>query len=165
MPVRNNYSSQEWETLVELPYLAAAAVVELSESGTPGKIKEVFSIYPGVNESARRFPNNVLIQAILSYDEQQEKKEKKAKKKQIHPSERQGVGAYVLKKCHEVSSVLEQKCSAREASEYRQWLILCAEHVAKAARVGGFFGVGGRDLDEHETQFLSELRNVLGVKE
>lgn len=158
MTARIDYTSQEWETLDDLPYLMGAAIIVVSHSGALGKIKEAFSIISAASEPAKQFPDNMLIQELLSLHIESQGMEEKHR---IQGKEE--VVSFVLEKCHEAMKILEQKSTQQETEEYKRWLWLAAEHVAKAASSGGFLGVGARLIDDDEAAFLETLRETLGL--
>ena len=59
--------------------------------------------------------------------------------------------------------MLEQKSTQQEIEEYKRWLWLAAEHVAKVAKSGGFLGIGAKLIDDDEAAFLETLRETLGL--
>src|ERR1041385_2837078 len=122
MSARIDYTDKEWETLDELPYLVGAAMITVSHSGVAGKIKEAFSIISAASDPAKQFPENMLIQELLSLHlEDQERIEIKhgvQGKEEVVP--------FVLDRCRDAMSILEQKSTAHETEEYKRWLWLAA---------------------------------------
>ena len=52
---------------------------------------------------------------------------------------------------------------ADESTQYRQWVYDAARATAAATKSGGFLGIGAEDISESEEEFLSQLRNALGL--
>ena len=161
MTARIDYTVKEWEILDELPYLMGAAMIAVSRSGVAGKIKEAFSIISAASEPAKQFPDNLLIQELLSLHIEIENQERIEVKHGVQGKEE--VVPFVLDRCRAAMSILEQKSTAQEAEEYKRWLWLAAEHVAKAAKSGSILGIGGKLIDDDEAAFLETLRETLGL--
>lgn len=160
MTGQTDYTEHEWELLKGLPFIAASGVIAASKSRAIGKVKEAFAIAPGTLEAARQFPDNQLIQELLSKSKEEAKGEHQHEKS--HVDDRVQVAEYVLAQCREAVAILESKSSAEEAAEYKRWVVASAEHVARASKSGGFLGLGGKLIDEQEAQFLQTLQETLG---
>lgn len=180
MTTRTDYTTKEWETLHELPYLVGTGIATVSQSGIIGKIREAISILPAISKSAQQVPGNTLIQELLaSYIESQVEKAKKVaepinqvaeKLKEHRTKEKYGpelgkeeIVPLVLQKSREAMSILEQKSTREETEAYKRWLLLAAEHVAKVSRSGGFLLIGSKLIDDNEAAFLKTLRETLGL--
>ncbi|HZR39268.1 MAG TPA: hypothetical protein VFB12_04085 [Ktedonobacteraceae bacterium] len=162
MTTQTDYTPQEWEQLKDLPYLAAAGVVGSSHRGAIKKIKEAFSIISSARNSAKQFPNNELIQSLSSeHNIQHDSKDHES----TTLDNNEEITAYALEQCREVISILESKSTPEEATEYKRWIVLSAEHVANAAKSGGFLGLGPKHIDADEARFLQNLKETLGLQE
>ena len=67
MSTKTDFTPEEWETLRNAPYLAAAAVMVAGRSGILGSIKEALVTAQTFYESASR--ESPLIQALSAQDE------------------------------------------------------------------------------------------------
>ena len=62
-----------------------------------------------------------------------------------------------------VNTLLNEKVDAADAGEYRAWVMSVATEVAKAAKEGGFLGIGGEEVSEGETETMAEIASALGA--
>jgi hypothetical protein len=161
MSTRTDYSPREWNLLKDLPYLVAAAIISTSLSGGYGKMREAFSIMPAVRRTARQFPDNTLIQEL------REVKSDKSWQSDgvVENLGRERIGPFVLEKCREALSVLEEKSTPDEIEQYKLWLLLVAKYVANAAKSGGFLGLGSLFVDKGEAQWIQQLTSTLGIEQ
>ena len=51
----------------------------------------------------------------------------------------------------------------QEAAQFKQWLYGVGDAVAKAAKEGDFFGIGGKQVSAAEATVLVEIKAVLGL--
>ena len=65
--------------------------------------------------------------------------------------------------CRNIAELLHSKASEQEADEYKQWAMIVAENVAKAAKEGGFLGFGGEQISAEEKELFRQLGAALGV--
>jgi hypothetical protein len=63
----------------------------------------------------------------------------------------------------EVARILDAKASPEEAREYKEWAMQIAESVAKAAKEGGFLGIGGTRVSEGEKEAFAQIADALGT--
>jgi hypothetical protein len=59
-----------------------------------------------------------------------------------------------------VAEVVDAKAPA-DASAFKTWLRHISQHVAEAAKEGGFLGIGGVAVSEAEKATLAEISNAL----
>ena len=70
----------------------------------------------------------------------------------------------LLDDSREIASLLAQKANAAEAGEYKAWMMSVAESVARAAKEGGFLGMGGERVSAGEIALFTELASTLGAE-
>jgi len=72
--------------------------------------------------------------------------------------------AEIKTKCIEtlrqVAEVVDAKAPA-DAAAFKTWLRQISQHVAEAAKEGGFLGIGGVTVSEAEKATLAEISNAL----
>ncbi len=71
--------------------------------------------------------------------------------------------AQLLEDSRAVASILEEKATADEANEYKEWAMGIAENVANAAKEGGFLGIGGTRVSDGEIEAFAEIAHALGT--
>jgi hypothetical protein len=69
----------------------------------------------------------------------------------------------LIEDCKAVAALLTEKASPQEATEYKEWAMSVAENVAKAAKEGGFLGIGGERISAGEKEIFAEIGQALGA--
>jgi len=171
MSIDTRLTEEEQFILTNTPYIVGAAMVFSGGSGL-GTIKELYSNAKAFLEGAKKFPDNEIIAGILPNMEDwkevreqskkfQEKSKAIFKEKGINsPEEMQ---KYALEEVAKVSKLLEEKATAQEMKEYKEWMLSIAESVAKAAKEGGFLGFGGERISGGEKEFYAKIASELGM--
>jgi hypothetical protein len=57
-------------------------------------------------------------------------------------------------------AILEQVATDEELREYKRFVFSVADTVARAHREGGFLGIGGTEVSEHEQAALDEIAAI-----
>ena len=167
-----SYTENELNLLASFPQMIGAAMAFAGgSSGLFGTGKEMFVSAQAVLAGVKDYPNNELIQAVLSnlQGDRSDAMEKMKKLREWAMARMKEKGIYekmrqqALEDCRTVADLLSLKSSSQEATEYKQWAMSVAEKVAMATTEGGFFGFGGERLSVNEKQLLGEIESVLGV--
>jgi hypothetical protein len=158
MSNRADYTSEEWKELLLAPVQTGIALMVSEKSGFFGTAQEALALYKSTNESAaKQYPNNALIQDLLSSESKEENKhifqkvgmyiKDKAARQQVKPE--------AMQICDDVARILAQKASPNEAEEYKRWLLDVSEGVAKAATEEG------KQISPAEAATMKEFDNAL----
>ena len=162
MLTKNDFSSTEWQTLRDAPYLIGLATLVAGSSGL-GSVRESMAIARGIIEG--QSSDVALVRDLTNHTEMQE----------AQSSMRDRLGgldanvskdrlkSLALERAAAAISVIDAK-GREEGSAVRQWLYSIAERVAKAAKEGGFLGFGGTQVSEDEQTFLKDLRAALQIQ-
>ena len=143
-----------------------------AESSGLATIKELMASAKAYMSGIKTYPDNEIIQGILpNLDNREEAltqakdfREKAAtrlKEKQIDNEAK--IRQLLLDDTREINRLLNEKATATETDEYKEWALSVAESVARAAKEGGFLGFGGEQISAGEKALFSELAQVLGV--
>ena len=60
-------------------------------------------------------------------------------------------------------AAVDATATPQEAAQFKQWLYGVGDAVAKAAKEGDFFGIGGKQVSAAEAAVLGEIKAVLGL--
>ena len=60
-------------------------------------------------------------------------------------------------------AALDATATPQEAAQLKQWLYGVGDAVAKAAKEGDFFGIGGKQVSDAEAAVLVEIKTALGL--
>lgn len=164
MTKKTDYTSDEWQLLIDVPTLAGLAVMVAGKSGL-GTMKEAVAVTQGTLSSGDAHPNVELLQAII---EARMKGGEKSTAELLTDNPYQGLGRQkfveaAAEKCTAASELLGRKAPAEEAVAFKAWVVSIAEKVAKAAREGGFLGFGGTQVSEEEVATIDRIKASLSV--
>ena len=164
MTDRTQFSDEEWLLLLDIPPLVGSAVMVAGKSGL-GTIKEAYALANSVLAGKQGYPGNPLIKALI--DARTEEGER-SQVETIAGNPYRGLGPdelleVVLAKCEDVQSLLAAKIDAREAAEFYRWALDVGQHVAEAAKEGGFLGIGGERVSAEERDVLQRVRQAFGL--
>jgi hypothetical protein len=164
MTKKTDYTSDEWQLLIDAPTLAGLAVMVAGKSGL-GTMKEAVAVTQGTLSSGDAHPNVELVQAII---EARTKGGEKSSAETMTNNPYQGLGRekfveVAAEKCTAASELLGRKATAEEALAFKAWVLSIADRVAKAAREGGFLGVGGTQVSEEEVATVDRIKASLSA--
>ena len=161
MSTKTDFTPEEWETLRNAPYLAAAAVMVAGRSGIFGSIKEAFVTAQTFYESVSS--ESPLIKALSAQDEVKLSQEFVSNQVSFREADQapEKLRSLAVEKCQAAVGLLTQKGGAGEAESYKRWVMDIAEKVANAAKEGAFFGLGGERVSDAEKVVLTDLAAAL----
>ncbi len=166
-----NLTDDEKLTLTTLPSLIGSAVAFSSKNGAVGTVKEMMANAKAAAAGRNTFPDNELIQSILPNMEDAGAALEKAKAMQAAQVEKmkaagiesaEDMREYVLSQAGAARELLASKIDGAEAAQYKEWVMGVADAVAKAAKEGGFLGIGGEQVTEAETDTIAAIKTELG---
>lgn len=146
--------------LLLAPVQSGMAVLLSSSSGLIGTAKEAMALHNATNKRvAQQYPNNSLIQALLSSDNSQEEKHvlQKVKAYISDSKARQQVKPEAVLTCRNVALLLSQKVPPQEAEGYKQWVMDVSTKVASAS------SENGHAINDAERMTLKEIADALGT--
>ena len=163
MSSKTDFTPEEWETLRNAPYLAAAAVMVAGRSGILGSIKEALVIAQTFYESASS--ESPLIKALSAQDEVKLSQEFVSNQIALREADQapEKLRSLAVEQCQAAIALLNQKGGAGEVESYKRWVMDIAEKVANAAKEGAFFGLGGERVSDAEKVVLTDLAAALQV--
>ena len=164
MTTKADYSTDEWQLLLDAPTLAGLAVMMAAKSGL-GTMKEAASLTQSILGGGKEHPNVPLIQAIV---EARVKGGDRSSAETFTDNPYQGLGiekflTVIAEKCRAASEVVTRKGTPEEAAAFRTWVLSIADNVAKAAREGGFLGFGGTQVSAEEVAAIDRIKAALAA--
>lgn len=168
MSERQEYSDEEWATLIGAPIAVIAAVIGSSPSGPIGISQEVAAAVRAFEEAAETRRSNPLIAAMLLTlrDRFYAYTGKSADDPAVEQVDIFALGrdpARAVAACRDAAALLARKAPPDIAAEVRAWLMDLGDQVASAAIKGGFMGLGGERVNERERAILAEIAAALGA--
>jgi hypothetical protein len=171
MSLDTRFSEEELLLLTSTPSLIGSAMAFAEGSGL-GTIKELFANAKTFIGGAKVFPENEIIVGILPNLEDRKEAMANAKKFREKSMERlkekgidshEKLNAQLISDCEAVTALLTEKATPQEATEYKEWAMSVAENVAKAAKEGGFLGIGGERISSGEKEIFAKISQALGT--
>ena len=160
MGIRDNFTPEEWKSLLKAPMLVSYAIAGAAPSGEEGFIQEMSAVADAIIEGGEQAAQASLLEAVVADIVAN------AGDEQRGPTEKISVGETkdrALANCRSVAALLQTKASPEEADAYKRWLIAVAQKVAAAAKEGGIFGFGGKQVSESEAATINEIAVALGA--
>ncbi len=156
MSDKTSFSVEEWNTLTQLPHFIGLAVAGVSPSGISGVLSEAMTVTKTlISQKA----TTGLLGAIATDATSQDTA--KSLMGQIS-------GLAGKTKDHALAEIPKAiaalaKATPEEAKSYKDMLAAIAQHVAEAAKEGGFLGMGGEQVSQSEKTAVSEINTALGL--
>ena len=171
MSFKERFTEEEQLLLSSTPVMIGSAMA-FSESSGLATVKELFASTKTYMGGLKAYPQNEIIQGVLPNLEDRKEAMAQAKEfrakatdriKEKHIDSQEKMRQLLLTDVQEINKILEQKATPEEASEYKEWNMLVAENVAKAAKEGGFLGFGGERISAGEKALFAELAQAFNT--
>ena len=163
MSRKSDYTSDEWQLLLDVPPAVGTAVMYAGRSGA-GSLKEAMALATGILGARDGYEGNELVEALVAArindGEKSPIETLDSPYRGLPPEE---IASDAVAKCKSVIDVLNAKASPSEAEGYIEWAVSLGEKVARAAKEGGFLGIGGERVSEEERRVLASVKKALGV--
>jgi hypothetical protein len=148
MTQKASFNADEWTVLTNAPALTAMLVIAADKGGTVRESVAVQRAYA----AARQAEGGELLHDILvsppSIDPM------------TAPRTPEDLRAAAPQALRDAIALLERKADDAEVVEYKQFVFGLADTVARAHREGGFLGLGGTEVSEHEQAALDEIAAI-----
>ncbi len=164
MAVAREYTDEEKRVLYGAAMQVGLAVMTASSSGFEGTVHEFQTMLAAPRAAAAAFPNNGLIQAILSEEARSGAGESRPTSDEDDlPKNDTQIQTETVDACQAAANLVEQLATPQEADEYKRWLLRVGEMVAHAGKEGGFLGFGKHEVSRSEAEVLRMVASVLGI--
>lgn len=171
MSFEQRFTEEERLLLASAPVMIGSSMAFAESSGL-ATIKELMASAKTYMDGLKAYPDNEIIQGVLpnledrkeamaDAKEFREQATARIKEKGIDSQEK--MRELLLADTNAINALLIEKASPEEAAEFKEWIMLVAANVAKAAKEGGFLGFGGERISAAEKVLFAELAQALGV--
>lgn len=156
MSCNSDYTIGEWQDILMLTLYVIALKAEDAKSAfsitkIPTLIKEAMSQQNFLVQGQKKYPENELINDVVSFLKPSKNGDKQNNFKKEIPKLETLV--------ERVNTSLAEKSDEKEASEFRAFVYELSYEICKSAG-GGFFGVG-ENVDASEAELLHKLKSCL----
>src|SRR5262249_6904811 len=155
MTDKSNFTPDEWKLLLESVTMAGIAITAAEPSGLWGVLKESFAGGTMLAQ-AKMDPNaNPLIKAVIAeFDTAQGRSAARdGLKKRLAGGKPADIKAKSIETLRQAGAVVDAKAPG-DAAAFKGWLRQISQHVAEAAKEGGFLGIGGVAVSDKEKATL-----------
>ncbi|MCA9264505.1 MAG: hypothetical protein KDA60_11675 [Planctomycetales bacterium] len=160
MSTKSDYTPEEWQLLIDVPSLAGLAVMVAGKSGL-GSMKESFALASGVLDAAQAGECELVDSLVAARVNDKDRSQVESLTSPYRGKSTEELMQAALDKCSDVLELLAEKSTPDESLSYREWVLGIGQRVAEAAKEGGFLGIGGERVSEHEREALAKLKAAL----
>jgi hypothetical protein len=162
MTDKSNFTPEEWKLLLESVTMAGIAITAAEPSGLWGLLKESFAEGGELVKAKTDPKTNPLIKAVVADFETSQGRSiaRDGLKEQLAGSKPAEIKAKCIETLRKAGAVVDAKAPG-DAGAFKGWLRQISQHVAEAAKEGGFLGIGGVPVSEAEKATLTEISSAL----
>jgi hypothetical protein len=144
--------------------MAGIAVTAAEPSGLLGLLRGSFASGSALRQAKMDPGSNPLIKAVVADFETPQGQSTardglREKLASIKPAE---IKAQCIETLRQAGALVDSK-TTDDAAAFKGWLRDISQHVAEAAKEGGFLGIGGVLVSEAAKATLTEISSVLGL--
>lgn len=153
MTTKADFNAEEWSTIANAPFLTGMLVIAADRGGT---VRESLAAQRAYQEALANEPGE-LLRAVLTTPAALDPAHRPAS-----PEDLRRVAPDTLRRA---IALLEDKARDEEVVEYKRFVYAMADSVARAHREGGFLGIGGTQVSEHEQAALDEIAAIFDERQ
>jgi hypothetical protein len=163
MGIKDHFTKDEWESVLQAPMLAGLAVTAADPGGLWSAIKEGTGLARSVVEAKSKGAAGTLLGEIGAAFETPDGRQvaRDRIKTMLQGKKPAEVADAAVSRLHEISTLVGVK-APEQATAFREYLRETAQRVAEAGTEGGFMGFGGEKVSEAEKKTLADIDRALG---
>jgi hypothetical protein len=164
MADKSNFTPEEWKLLLESVMMAGIAVTAAEPSGLFGVLKESFASGSVLRRAQLDPSSSPLIKAVVADfgTTEGQTAARDGLREKLTGSKPAEIKAQCIETLREAASAVAAK-APDDAAAFKGWLREISQHVAEAAKEGGFLGIGGVRVSDAEMATLTEISSALGL--
>jgi uncharacterized protein GlcG (DUF336 family) len=156
MSVKESFTTEEWQLLVQLPMKIGVTLMVVAPSGPIGLTKETMALAKAPFALAQASNANALVSALAVELQAQAKAIVKSEESAFKHSDPMTYKGRTIAACKVAATALI-KASDEDAGAYRAWVLAVGQKVAEAAKEGGVL------FSDQEQALLKEMKDALAV--
>ena len=154
MGVKDTFTAEEWQTLLQLPMKIGVTLMVVAPSGPIGLTKETMALAKAPFALAQASNANALVSALAVELQAQAKDIVKAEESAFKHSDPMTYKNQSIAACKTTAAALS-KATAEDAGAYRTWVLAVGQKVAEAAKESGVL------FSDPEKALLKEMEGAL----
>jgi hypothetical protein len=169
MTTKADFTPEAWQAILAAPGAIGTLVMNAS-FGLGDMIKEAGALSQQIDALVQQPGDLPLLVALAADYKQKQEAEKAQAAKPATPAtpapEKQDPAvqkAQQMAGLQAAVAAVDATATPQEAAQLKQWLYGVGDAVAKAAKEGDFFGIGGKQVSDAEAAVLVEIKTVLGL--
>jgi len=165
MATKNDFTAEEWNTVLGSPMLAGMAVTLGDPSGLWGMMKEGMASGRALLEAKNAPGASALVKDLVAAIETSEgrKAANEGLRGQLTGKKPDEMKAQMLGALTQIGKTLDAK-APQDAPAFKAWLKQVAEKVAEASTEGGFLGFGGVKVSDAEKATIADIAKALNLR-
>ena len=158
MAEKEQFTPEEWYSILSAPASAGTFVMASSPSGLTGLLAETQSIVQGLKELSAASSSGFLqeIAERLKPGAEQIPAQPRETFKTVDEAKER-----MLNKVRQAVFLVDSRVNADDSKAFKAMVMSVAQRTAEAALEGGFLGIGGTRVSKTEEEALSILREYL----
>ncbi len=169
MTTKTDFTPEAWQAILAAP-AAIGTLVMTASFGLGDVLKEAKALSQQMNALVQQPGDLPLLVALAADYKQKQEAEKAQAAKPATPAtpapEKQDPAAQkaqLMAGLQAAVAAVDATATPEEAAQLKQWLYGVGDAVAKAAKEGDFFGIGGKQVSDAEAAVLVEIKTALGL--
>jgi len=158
---KEDFTHEEWNTILTAPQMAAIYITLSSPSGLFSSLKEMMAFPKLIAEAETTPSDNALVSAVV-----EDIKGMIGRKEKLNMPEMSRDAEEIRTQCIRTFrslDVLLREKAPDEADGYKRLVYKAAKNSAEASKEGGFLGFGGVLVSEEEAEALKEIAGALYI--
>lgn len=148
MTTKAAFNAEEWSVVTNAPFLTAMLVIAADRGGTVRESLAISRAYASMREKN----DDELLRAVLTTPPSIDPA--------TAPRTPEDLRREAPTTLREAIEILERHATDDEVVAYKRFVFSLADTVARAHREGGFLGIGGTEVSEHEQAALDEIAAI-----
>ena len=162
MADKSSFTPDEWKLLLESVMMASIAITAAEPNGLWGLLQESFAGGAELAKAKMDPGADALIKAVVADFGTAEGRSitRDGLREKLVGSKPAEIKAKCIETLRQVAGVVDTKAPG-DATAFKSWLRQISQHVAEAAKEGGFLGIGGVAVSDAEKATLAEISSAL----
>jgi hypothetical protein len=152
MTRRADFNAEEWSTVVDGPLYAGMRVISADRGGT---LRESLAMGRVYQEARTHHGESELLDELV--------KSPPSIDADLVREAGGNIAVVASQQLRDAIGILGAKSTPSEVDAYKRFVMTVAQAVASAHKVGGFLGIGGKQISDAENQALDEISTALGA--
>jgi hypothetical protein len=163
MTIKEKFTQEEWERVVQSPMLAGLAITAADPGGLWSTIKESSSVARSILDAGSKGGDDSLPEVISATFHQSDGRRiaQDQVKDMLRGKRPAEVADLAVTQLGEIRQIVESR-TPEQADAYKAFVRATAERVAEAGKEGGFMGFGGETISDAEKKTLGDIDHALG---